>query len=106
MSIPIKITINVTRILKEYLFDGKNGKYLSLVVWKNRVPDQYGNTHRVDQDLPKEARDAGVKPPVLGNAKFPDSAPAKPMPAAQSNQRPKPARDPDLDVKTEDDIPF
>ncbi len=37
MARPIKIKINVTRILKEYIFEGKNGKYLNLVAWPKTI---------------------------------------------------------------------
>ena len=60
MARPIKLKINVTRILKEHLYEGKNGKYLDLVAWPNKNgPDQYGNTHMVCQELSREARDKG-----------------------------------------------
>ena len=67
----LNIKIDVTKILKEHLFQGKNGaKYLDLVVWANKEgEDQYGNSHMVVQSIPKELRDAGQKGPILGNAK-------------------------------------
>lgn len=73
MARPIKLKINVTRILKDHLYAGKNGKYLDLVVWPNKNgPDQYGNTHFVCQELSKEARDAGEKGPIIGNLTLPE----------------------------------
>jgi hypothetical protein len=82
MARPIKIKINVTRILKEYIFEGKNGKYLNLVAWPNKNgTGQYGDTHFVSQDIPKEARDEGVQAPILGNLTLPeDEAPARQQP--------------------------
>lgn len=67
----LNIKIDVTKILKEHLFTGKNGaKYLDLTVWANRDgEDKFGNSHMVVQSLPKEARDAGQKGPILGNGK-------------------------------------
>lgn len=90
MNKPIKIKINVTRILKDQLYAGKNGKYLDLVAWpnKNGQPDQYGNTHFVCQDIPREARDAGVKGPILGNLRLPEyeeSAQAQDAPKRKEN---------------------
>lgn len=61
------VKINVTRIDKTALFDGKNGKYLDLVLWEK--PDQYGNDGFVTQDIGKLRRDAGEKGPILGNWK-------------------------------------
>jgi len=61
-------SINVTRIDKTALIEGKNGKYLSLVFFDNKNgPDQYGNDGFVTQDLGKERRLAGEKGPILGN---------------------------------------
>ena len=73
MSRPIKIRINVTKILKDYIFEGKNGKYLNLVAWPNKNgTGQYGDTHFVAQDIPKEAREGGVQAPILGNLTLPE----------------------------------
>ena len=70
MPRPIKIKINVTRILKAYLFEGKN---LDLVAWPNKNgTGQYGDTHFVVQELPREARDKGEQGPILGNLSMPD----------------------------------
>ena len=64
------ININVTKIDKSALFDGKNGKYLALTLFENRDGvDQYGNNGFVTQDLGKERRLAGEKGPILGNWK-------------------------------------
>lgn len=101
----LNIKIDVTKILKEHLFPGKNGaKYLDLTVWQNRDGvDNYGNTHMVVQSLPRELRDAGEKGPILGNGKTFGQA-------AQQQEQPKrrqstPGRqsEPDPD---DDDIPF
>lgn len=76
MPKPITISINVQKILKDYIYEGKNGKYLNLVLFENKNgPDQYGNTHMVKQDLGKEAREKGVNAPILGNARFPSEEP-------------------------------
>jgi hypothetical protein len=62
--------INVTKIDKTALYEGKNGKYLSLVFFDNKEgPDQFGNDGFVTQDLGKERRMAGEKGPIIGNWK-------------------------------------
>lgn len=65
----IAIKIDVTKILKEHLFQGKNGaKYLDAIL----VPSpqsQYGDSHFIAQGLPKELREQGKKGPIIGNAK-------------------------------------
>lgn len=65
----IAIKIDVTKILKEHLFQGKNGaKYLDILLIP--TPDnRYGDSHMAVQSLPKELRDQGQKGPILGNAK-------------------------------------
>ena len=73
MSRPIKIKINYTRIVQSALYDGKHGQYLDLVAWPNKNgPDQYGNTHMVCQELPREARESGERGPILGNLRLPE----------------------------------
>lgn len=120
MPRPIKIKINVTRILKDYLFEGKNGKYLNLVAWPNKNgTGQYGDTHFVSQDIPKEARDQGVQAPILGNLTLPEEEAPAPRPQPQPARRPAtpPRRSPPgtieypkpetlADGMQDDDIPF
>lgn len=107
MARPIKIKINVTKILKQYIFEGKNGKYLSLVAWPNKNgTGQFGDTHFVSQDLPKEARDEGIQAPILGNLTIPeDEAPRQ---AARPAPRPNAARPAAsaADGMEESEIPF
>ncbi len=80
------IKINCSRIDKKYLFDGKNGKYLDLVLFENKGgPDRYGNTGFVVQDLGKEARDRGEKGEILGNYK---EIGTKPAPTASQATKP------------------
>lgn len=63
--------INVTKILKEHLFTGKNGaKYLDIALHDNRDgTDQYGNDGFITQSVSKEARERGEKGPIIGNWK-------------------------------------
>lgn len=77
---PIKAIINVSKILKEHMFKGEKGTYLDLVIWPNKDGlDQFGNTHSIQQDIPKAARDAGVKAPYIGSLRMPeDEAPSRP----------------------------
>lgn len=67
----LNIKIDLRKIEKQHLFEGKNGAlYLDLTVWENRDgPGKYGDTHMVVQSLPKELRDQGQKGPILGNGK-------------------------------------
>lgn len=70
MSIGVNIKIDVTKIDKELLVKGKKGTYLDATVFINPdEADQYGNHGMVTQSLSKEAREAGEKGNILGNAK-------------------------------------
>jgi hypothetical protein len=66
----ITAKIDVTKINKQYIFDGKKGKYIDLVLFENKDgTDRFENDGMVVQGLPKEARDRGEKGPILGNFK-------------------------------------
>jgi len=86
-KIGLNISIDVTKIDKAHLIEGKKGKYLNLTAFINLdEEDQYGNHGMVTQGLSKEARDSGQKGAILGNGKLfwrEDSAP-KPQASAPS----------------------
>lgn len=92
----ILANINYTRVDQRYLFDGKHGKYLDLVLFDNRDgKDQHGNDGIVMQGLPKDARDRGEKGVILGNFKRMEArtggaprqapAPARPLPPPRAD---------------------
>lgn len=59
--------IDVSKIDKNYLFQGKKGTYLDVCLIE--TPDsKYGNAYMCAQGIPKEERDAGKSGPILGNA--------------------------------------
>jgi hypothetical protein len=104
-----KASINVTLIDKTYLFTGKKGKYLNIVLWENRDgPDQYGNTHYITQDVGKEAREKGIKGPIIGNAKMEGASAAPRGRPAHGGAAPpsKPAAAPTAEPKVDDDDVF
>lgn len=66
----IAIKIDVTKIDKNRLFPGKNGrKYLDAVLFLNEEADQYGQNGMITQSVSKEERESGVKGAILGNVK-------------------------------------
>ena len=81
-----RIFVEVT---DSHLYEGKNGAlYLDIALFETPA-DQYGNSHRITQDLAKPLRDAGQRGAILGNAKVqgasqPTSRPA-PKPAQTSD---------------------
>lgn len=103
----LNLKIDVTKILKEHLFEGRNGsKYLNIVLWENREGvDNYGNSHMAVQEIPRELRDAGQKGPILGNAK-PFGQPSAPQQAAPPRRQSTPGRTPVDDDDSDGIIPF
>lgn len=91
--------IDVTKIDKAHLFQGKTAKYLDLIFFENREgPDKYGNDGFIVQGISKEARDRGERGPIIGNWK---------RMANRSQERQKPATaQPELPAEAEDDVPF
>ena len=102
MGKPITLNIDCTKISKEHL---KKGKYLDLVLFANKNgEDEWNNTHYVVQGISKEAREAGARGPIVGNARVPAEEIQRSKPSPPPKLEP-PKKDPDLD-QPEDDIPF
>lgn len=57
--------INLSKIDKSKLFDGKTGKWMDITVWFNEEPDEYGNNLSIEQSTKK-----GESKIYIGNAKF------------------------------------
>lgn len=66
----IAIKIDVTKIDKDRLFQGKKGQYLDATVFLNDEEGQYGDNGMITQSVSKEEREAGVKGNILGNVKI------------------------------------
>jgi len=106
MARPPTIKIDVTKIDKSLLYVGKKGTYLSIALFPNTRPSEYGDTHFVAQEASKEQREAGVKGPIIGNATIPDGNPP-PQQAAQARKQQQPAQVESSPSETDgDDIPF
>jgi hypothetical protein len=66
----IVVSIDLTKIDKSKIVEGKNGqKYYSLVVDELRTPDKYNNTHTVYQNQTKDERTDKVAKVYIGNGK-------------------------------------
>lgn len=106
---PIKLKLDVKKILKDHLFKGNKGTYLDLVVWPNKDgPDKYGNTHYVVQELSRAARDAGERGPIIGNLTLPENEEPTPAPRQQRppvRQQAQAAESVNEGME-DDDIPF
>ena len=70
-KIGISVKIDVSKIDKTRIFQGKNGaKYLDLTTFINTdEPDQYDNHGFICQSTTKEEREQGLKTPILGNTR-------------------------------------
>jgi len=70
MKIGISVKIDVTKILKERLFEGEKGTYLDLTTFIDTdVVDQYENHGFISQSVSKEEREQKVQTPILGNCR-------------------------------------
>ena len=70
MKVGIEISIDVTKIEKERLFQGKKGKYLTLTTFiDTEQTDKYDNHGFISQKVSKEEREQKVQTPILGNCK-------------------------------------
>lgn len=70
MKLMVTVKLDVTKIDKSRIFEGKKGKYLDLITFiDTEKEDQYGNHGFISQSVSKEEREAGVRTPILGNVK-------------------------------------
>jgi|SRR5690625_3665240 len=98
MKKTIALKIDVTKIDKKRLFEGKKGVYLDAVLFLDDRPDQYENNGMITQSVSKEEREQGVKGEILGNAKILFS---------EGNRSEKPNSSVNLDGDFDDsDLPF
>ena len=65
----ISLKIDVTKIDKERLYQGKKGVYLDAILMFDTEKDKYDNNGMIVQSVSKEEREAGTQGNILGNAK-------------------------------------
>lgn len=64
----IKLKIDVSKISKADLYQGKKGIYLDAVLYENRDgQSQFGDDGYIVQGISKEKRDSGERGPIVGN---------------------------------------
>ena len=68
MSKILAVKIDVSKIEKEKLYEGKKGTYLDAVLFLNDEDDKFGNNGMIVQSASKEERDKGIKGAILGNS--------------------------------------
>lgn len=98
----ISLSINLDKIDKSRIIEGKKGKYLNMSMILNDQKDQYGNDGFVSESVSKEEREAGTKGTILGNCKvvFDNSQQAT---AHTPKKKFNPAN---VDMSEGDDLPF
>ena len=110
-KIGIEISVNVSKIDKARIYQGKKGKYLKLTTFVDPDEgDQYGNHGFVTQSKDK---DEDIRMPILGNSKVfwqdrqqTGASPAPPrQPAGQDQGYGNQSVSRPYDL-TEDDLPF
>lgn len=69
MASIIATSIDLTKIPKDKIIDGKKGKYLPITITLNDDVDQFGNNGPVVVQQTKEEREAKVDKVYLGNVK-------------------------------------
>ena len=94
MSKLITASLDVTKIDKTKIIQGKKGQYLNLTIWVNDEADQFGNDVSLQQSLSKEERETGAAKIYLGNGK-----------TYKSNE-PIQGSAPAADTNTGSDLPF
>ena len=77
MSKLIKASIDVSKIKKEGIFEGKTGKWVSIDIWVNDEPDQYGNIAGIKQSLKVGDK---FESHYIGNGKYPEVKQQQPTP--------------------------
>jgi hypothetical protein len=67
----ISLSIKTEKLEKEHIIQGKNGKIVAVVLFENKDgKGQYGDDGFVVQSVSKEAREAGVRGPIVGNWRY------------------------------------
>jgi len=100
MKIGMNIKIDVTKLDKDRLYQGKKGKYADLKAFiDTEQVGEYGDNGTVSQSTSKEERDNGVKMPVCGNVRVFYKQ------ESESKETPQPDHPQEFDI-TGEQIPF
>jgi hypothetical protein len=109
MRIGIEVSIDVTKIEKARIYEGKKGKYLHMTMFLDTEKEsQYGDHGFVTHKLDKEERDQGVKSPILGNGKifYVDEGQSQQPRATQQQPAPQQNQNTPRGYDDESDFPF
>jgi hypothetical protein len=98
----LKGNIDVTKIPKNKIYDGKKGKYIGVVISLNNEADQFGQHGSITVDQTKEERDAKEPKIYLGNLQVVWTD-GEPIPQKEAQQMPMQAA---TNNSGDDDLPF
>lgn len=70
MQNKVSLKIDVTKIDKTRLYEGKKGVYLDCLLMPNAGESKFGDDGFIIQSISKEARDAGERGPIIGNWRY------------------------------------
>lgn len=106
-TVGISGKIDVTKILKEHLFEGSKGKYLDVTMFVNLDEQgEYGDNGMITQSWKDQQKGEG---PILGNAKVfwrDDGQQSQPREKQQQQQPAAGGQMPEPITDFDDDIPF
>jgi|TARA_B100000212_G_C27310369_1_gene505450 hypothetical protein len=69
MASIISANIDLSKIDKSKIYEGKKGKYYPITIVLNDEPGQYGDSGYIQTEQTKEERDAKAQKTYLGNVK-------------------------------------
>ena len=89
MKIGIGLKIDLTKIDKARIIEGKKGKYIDLTTFIDlEQQDQYGNNGFIAHSMSKDERAQGMQGSIVGNTKvfYTDKQPQQQQAPRQTNQ--------------------
>lgn len=98
---PILVKVDVTKIPKERIFQGKKGKYADFILIDK--PNDFGDDGFVSMSTSKEEREAGVKGEIVGNWRHLGGGGSS---SAKGAKKPAPPACKPANKDPDDDIPF
>ena len=102
----IKGSIDLTKIPKDKIIQGKKGKYIPVSITVNDEEDQFGNFGPIIVDQTKEEREAKAAKTYLGNVRVVWSNGTFPSPPAFQGGQAKAQPKSEPAAAKEDDLPF
>ena len=104
MASIIATSIDLTKIPKDKIINGKKGKYLPVSITVNDEEDQFGNFGPIIVDQTKEEREAKAPKTYLGNVRVVCSNGTFPSPTPFEGGQPK--TQPKAAAAKDEDLPF